>query len=98
MIYLPTSSRHSDHDFTTYIKKKEDEYEEGQDVNINMLMLQASNKYKTMFENQTWNAPSPEEEKILALESQIQKLKKQKEKCTQDRKGGKDDKKGKKKG
>jgi len=74
-----------DCDFTTYIKKKEDEYEEGQDVNINMLMLQASNKYKTMFQNQTWNAPSPEEEKILALESQIQKLKKQKKKSTQDK-------------
>ena len=87
-----------DRDFVTYIKKKEDEYEEGQEVDVNMLMLQASNKYKTMFENQTWNAPSPEEEKILALESQIQKLKKQKEKPTQDRKGGKDDKKGKKKG
>jgi len=87
-----------DCDFTAYIKKKEDEYEEGEDVNVNMLMLQASNKYKTMFVNQTWNAPSPEEEKILALESQIQKLKKQKEKPTQDKKGGKEGKKGKKKG
>jgi len=34
-------------------------------------MLQASNKYKTMVQTGTWNAPSPEEEKILALESQI---------------------------
>jgi len=87
-----------DCDFTTYIKKKEDEYEEGQDVDVDMLMLQASNKYKTMVQTGTWNAPSPEEEKILALESQIEKLKKQKEKPTQDKKGGKEVKKGKKKG
>jgi len=87
-----------DCDFTTYIKKKEDEYEGGQDLDIDMLMLQASNKYKTMVQTGSWNAPSLEEEKILALESQIQKLKKQKEKPTQDKKGGKDDKKGEKKG
>jgi len=39
--------------------------------------LPANNKYKTMFKAQTWNDPSPEEEKILALETQIQKLQKE---------------------
>jgi len=42
-------------------------------------MLQASNKYKTMVEAKTWNAPSPEDEKIMALEAQLKKMKKPKE-------------------
>jgi len=33
-----------------------------------------------MREARTWNAPSPEEEKILALETQIQNLRKEKKK------------------
>ncbi len=37
-------------------------------------MLLADNKFKTFHQAQMWNAPSPEEEKILALETQIQKL------------------------
>jgi len=65
-----------DRDFITYIKKKEDAYEEGENVEIEMLMLQASNKYKTMVEAKTWNAPSPEDEKIIALEAQLKKMKK----------------------
>jgi hypothetical protein len=86
-----------DRDFITYIKKKEDEYEEGQDVDVDMLMLQASNKYKTMIQTGTWNAPSPEEEKILALETQLERLKKKKETPFKDKKGGRDGKKGGKK-
>jgi len=51
--------------------------------------LQASNKYKTMFQARTWNAPLPEEENILALEIHIQKLQKEKKKPKQsNRKGG----------
>ncbi len=57
-------------------------------------MLQASNKYKSMVQTDPWNAPSPEEEKTLVLESQIQKLKKQNEKPTKDQKEYEDGKKG----
>ena len=83
-----------DCNFVAYIKKKEDQYEEGEDIEVDMLMLQASNKYKTMVQVGTWNAPSPEEEKILALQAQVQKLKSQKEqkepkKQNKDSKGGK---------
>ena len=49
-------------------------------VDTDTLMLQADNKFKIMCEARTWNAPSPEEEKILALETQIQKLRKEKKK------------------
>jgi len=76
----------TDREFVTYIHKKEDKYEEGVNIDTDTLMLQADNKFKTMF--QAWNAPSPEEEKILALETQIQKLQKEKKKPKQ-QEGGK---------
>ncbi len=65
-------------------------------------MLLADNKFKTFCQAQTWNAMSLEEEKILALETQIQKLCKEKKKPKQQEgtKKGKDKdrtKKGKKK-
>jgi len=41
-------------------------------------MLQASNKYNSMHQAGTWNAPSLEDEKILALEAKIQQLQKEK--------------------
>jgi len=65
-------------------------------------MLLTNNKFKTFHQAQAWNAPSLEEEKILALETQIQKLRKEKKKPKQQEgtKKGKDKdgtKKGKKK-
>ncbi len=62
-------------------------------------MLLADNKFKTFHQAQTWNAPSLEEEKILALASQIQELCKEKKKPKQQEgtKKGKD-KEGTKKG
>jgi len=67
----------------SYICKKEDEYEEGAEISTNALMLLADNKFKTFHQAQTWNTPSPEEEKILALETQIQRLHKEKKKPKQ---------------
>jgi len=69
MIYLPTFSRHTVSQRLRFHQEKEDKYEEGQDVNVDMLMLLATNKNKTMVQTGTWKAPSPEEEKILVLES-----------------------------
>ena len=86
-----------DCEFISYIHKKEDKYKEGAEVNANALMLLADNKFKTFCQANTWNAPSPEEEKILALESQIQKLQKEKKKPKQQEKKG-EDKNGTKKG
>jgi len=60
--------------FVVYICKKEDQYKLGKDIDIDLLMLQASNRYKTMFEAKTWNAPLPEE-KILALEPKSRSFK-----------------------
>ena len=86
-----------DQEFVSYICKKEDEYKEGAEIDTDALMLLADNKFKTFRQAETWNTPSPEEEKILALESQIQKLCKEKKKPKQQEKKS-EDKNGTKKG
>ncbi len=89
----------SDQEFVSYICKKEDKYEEGVEINTDALMLLADNKFKTFRQAQIWNAPSLEEEKILALETQIQKLRKERKKPKQQEGTKKDkDKDGTKKG
>jgi hypothetical protein len=64
----------SDRQFVEYIKKKEDEYDEGTNIIPTTLMTLAANKYKILKEKNKWEAPSPEEEKILALEAKISKM------------------------
>ena len=69
----------SDEDFVNYIKGKEDDYDEGKnDITPKSLMLLAANKYKTRKETNEWNAPSKEQEEIIALKAQVEKLKNQK--------------------
>jgi len=55
----------TDCEFVTYIHKKEENFEEGVNIDTDTLMLQADNKFKTMFQAKTWNAPSPKEERSL---------------------------------
>jgi hypothetical protein len=55
-------------------KKKEDAYDDGTDTTAEALMLRAAEKYKRMVEAKEWKAPSPEHEKIIALEAAIKKL------------------------
>jgi len=74
-------------EFITYICKKEDQYKEGKDIDTNLLMLQADNKFKIMFKAKTWNAPSPKEEKIFTFGDTNPEAPKGKEKTKQD--GGK---------
>ena len=66
----------SDKEFVLYIKTKEEKYEEGEDIDINKLMLLADNKYKILVEKGAWDAPSAEEEKIIALQAQVKMLQK----------------------
>ena len=66
-----------DHVFVKCIEKKEEDYEEGTDIVPTTLMNLAANKYKTRVLKQAWMAPTPEEEKILALSAEVDKLKKQ---------------------
>ena len=65
----------SDTTFTSYIERKQEEYEDGTNIKPNVIMCLADKKYKTLKIKGTWNAPSQEEENILALKTEIDKLK-----------------------
>jgi len=86
-----------DKDFRDYIRAKQNKYEEGHDLNPDILMTQANNKYKRLVQAQTWNAPSPELQKIMALEATIKQLKKIGKPNNNDNKGKGNSKKGKNK-
>ena len=53
--------------FTSCIERKQEEYEEGTNIKPTALMSLVDKKYKNLKIKGTWNAPSQEEEKILAL-------------------------------
>jgi hypothetical protein len=68
-----------DEAFTRYIGRKQDAYEDGVEITAESLMMNALNKYELRVENATWNAPSRKDERIIALQTQIDSLGKQKE-------------------
>ena len=49
-------------------------YEEGQPITADQLMLWARNKYDLLRDKGTWNAPTDEEEKIIALQAQVKAM------------------------
>lgn len=63
-----------DAEFVEYIKKKEDSYEEGGEVEYNQLMDWAVNKFKARKEAGTWCQKSTEEETLIALQAQLKDL------------------------
>ena len=65
----------SDNTFTKYIEHKQEEYEYGTDIKPTALMSLADKIYKTLKIKRTWNYPYQGEEKILALKTEIEKLK-----------------------
>jgi hypothetical protein len=66
----------SEKEFAEYIKRKQDIYEEGGVITHDGLMKKAADKYKNLLQKGSWNAPDGNEQKILALQSEIKKLKK----------------------
>ena len=68
----------SDHSFVKYIQRKQEDYEDGAILEPRKLMMLADNKYKNLLVKGTWNAPSANEEKILALETQLESFKRKK--------------------
>jgi hypothetical protein len=64
----------SDKAFVAYLKKKEDDYDDGTIITPEQLMLLAENKYKAMVEGSKWKAPDEQAEKIIALEARVRKL------------------------
>jgi hypothetical protein len=71
----------SDKTFVAYIQRKQEKYEDEEqeeELTPPVLMNAANTKYKILKEKGVWNAPSEEEEKILALEAKVSKLEKKK--------------------
>lgn len=64
----------SDKNFVQYVERKQQDYDEGQDIDPDTLMILCENKFKILKQRGQWNAPSAEEEKIIALEAQIKSL------------------------
>ena len=60
----------SDEVFRAWLMHKQDDHEEGEEMTPDELMIAAKNKYDTMVEKGTWNAPTAEE-KIVALEAKF---------------------------
>jgi hypothetical protein len=67
----------SDKVFVKYIEDKKNEFDEGKDIDGKTLMLLAANKFKTMKTDRVWNAPSKEEEQLIALRAEMNKMKKE---------------------
>ena len=65
----------SDRDLCDYIARKLNAWEEGTDIQPDRLTKHAADKYKTLLQKRLWNAPDKHEEKILALQTEIRKLK-----------------------
>ena len=63
-----------DEDFAQFIKRKKDAYNEGADITVASLMDAAENKYKTWLLTGEWSASTQEQEQILALTAQVDKL------------------------
>ena len=74
----------SDKKFVEYIEHKEEAYEDGEDMTPTALMRLARNKYKTRKDREIWKAPTEEEEKIIALEAELKRVK---EASNKDKKG-----------
>ncbi len=68
----------SDQAFRSYISKKKDSYEEDGDLVENTLMDLAENKYHALVEAGKWNAPTKEQEQILALSAEVKALQRSK--------------------
>lgn len=86
----------SDTTFVRYITRKEDDYNEGQDVTVDALLDLAGNKYESLIEAGEFNQPTDEQKKIVALTAQLEKLGKTSKSFAQnkDKKSGKPSKDG----
>ena len=66
-----------DQTFKNYMTRLQDDYNDNRrDFTVDSLMEAAVNKYKTIVESGQWQAHSPEEEKIIALQAKVDKWEK----------------------
>ena len=60
--------------FVDYVNEKLSWYEEGEPMKADQLTKLTANKYKNMMIKNQWEAPSPHDATIQALESKVEKL------------------------
>jgi hypothetical protein len=60
--------------FKDYIEQKKSNFEEGSAITSDELMQLAQNKFEGRVLAKTWNAPTDEQEQIIALEARIESL------------------------
>ena len=65
----------NDVEFVDLLRRKENDYEEGKDVDVKSLMAVMLIKYRARMLNGKWSAPTKEQEQILALTARIEKFK-----------------------
>ena len=66
--------------FCRYMEKKQEAHDEGTTIDPNHLMKWAKIKYGIIKEKGLWNAPTREEQQILAMKAEVNNLKKNKDK------------------
>ena len=77
----------SDEVFRAWLVRKQDDHDDGYELTPDELMMAAKNKFDTMVEKGTWNAPT-KEEKIVALEAKLDMGMKSLKKELKSKKGG----------
>jgi hypothetical protein len=82
-----------DSEFSRYMKNKRDAYDDGEDVQPDPLMSVALAKSQSLIESGVWNMISPDQERLVALLSEVNMLKDRKLKLYKDTQGGKKGKK-----
>ena len=65
----------SDGNFKAYIQRVIDRYNEGENMTINHILSKALTKYMELKQAGSWNKPTPDQEKILALTASFEALK-----------------------
>ena len=60
--------------FVDYVNEKLSRYEEGEPMEADQLMTLTTNKYKNMMIQNQWEAPSPHDATIQALQTKVEKL------------------------
>jgi hypothetical protein len=66
----------TDRDFVNFIKQRKQQYDMGADIDEHMLMQYAQVQYQIQIEDGTWAKPTPDQERIVALETKFNDYKK----------------------
>ena len=82
----------ADAKFTSYIEQRENEYNDGKDIEPVALMDLARNKYATLVESGRWKEQTADQKKLVALAAQVAHFKKQANKSNGGNNGGGDGK------